>query len=350
MSSETEVPRPEQLDEDDLLLANALQAAPRATWSELGKVLGRDAVTLARRWERLSSKGLAWVTPALGPGLLYRTCRAFVEIHCEPGSAAQVSAELSRQPHLLTIQHVAGTYDLFAIAFTPDFASMSDYLLTSLPRQEGVVRVRSHLVTRNFRTGSQWRLGVLNQRQERALLRTRPEPQSAEATAYSTWERELIVALSNDGRIRYTDIATELGVTPRTVQRRLNRLLGNRDLLLRCDVARPLAGWPTGALLWLNVPDERLEEAGRTLGAFPETRSCAALSGANNLLVTVTLHSVDALHDWAVQLRQALPYADIADRSVVLRQDKLCGHLLDAWGRSRGVVPLDIWRPSGLSR
>ncbi|MFF3546784.1 hypothetical protein ACFYXD_33700 [Streptomyces platensis] len=90
------------------------------------------------------------------------------------------------------------------------------------------------------------------------------------------------------------------------MQRRLNRLLGNRDLLLRCDVARPLAGWPTGALLWLNVPDERLEEAGRTLGACPETRSCAAVSGANNLLVTVTLHSVDALHGWAVQLRQAL--------------------------------------------
>ncbi|MGW7022024.1 Lrp/AsnC family transcriptional regulator [Streptomyces decoyicus] len=350
MSIDPEVPRPGQLDEDDLLLANALQATPRATWSELGHVLGPDAVTLARRWERLQSNGLAWVTPALGPGLLYRTCRAFVEIHCEPGGAAQVAAELSREPHLLTIQHVAGTYDLFAIAFTPDFPSMSDYLLTGLPRHEGVVRVRSHLVTRNFRTGSQWRLGVLNQRQERALRSTRPEPHGAETVAYSNWERDLIVALSDDGRLRYTDIATRLGVTPRTAQRRLNRLLGNRDLLLRCDVARPLAGWPTGALLWLNVPDELLEEAGRTLGAFPETRSCAALSGASNLLVTVTLHSVDALHDWAVQLRQALPYAEIADRSVVLRQDKLCGHLLDGWGRSRGVVPLDIWRPSGLSR
>ncbi|OLT13440.1 hypothetical protein BJF79_20545 [Actinomadura sp. CNU-125] len=48
------------LDEVDLALIDAVQANPRAAWSELGPVLGAAPMTLSRRWRRLTDAGRAW--------------------------------------------------------------------------------------------------------------------------------------------------------------------------------------------------------------------------------------------------------------------------------------------------
>jgi DNA-binding IclR family transcriptional regulator len=45
-----------------MALINALQLRPRASWTELGRSLGVDPVTVARRWSRLAERGEAWVS------------------------------------------------------------------------------------------------------------------------------------------------------------------------------------------------------------------------------------------------------------------------------------------------
>jgi len=45
------------LDDDDRRLIADLQVRPRASWTELGAVLGPSPLTLARRWARLSAAG-----------------------------------------------------------------------------------------------------------------------------------------------------------------------------------------------------------------------------------------------------------------------------------------------------
>ncbi|KAF2777014.1 hypothetical protein STPH1_1673 [Streptomyces sp. OM5714] len=49
------------LEAEASALVDALQLQPRASWTDLGRVLGVNASTVARRWERLSSSGLAWM-------------------------------------------------------------------------------------------------------------------------------------------------------------------------------------------------------------------------------------------------------------------------------------------------
>ena len=61
------------LDLDNMLLLDALQLAPRASWSRIGEVLGITAVTAAKRWARLREGGIAWVTAA--PAMASRQCR-----------------------------------------------------------------------------------------------------------------------------------------------------------------------------------------------------------------------------------------------------------------------------------
>ncbi|MGW7079923.1 AsnC family protein [Streptomyces sp. NPDC054866] len=55
----------------------ALQAAPRAPWSRIGRALGVDATTAAHRWERLRANGLAWIS-------VYDSAKSATVAHIEP--------------------------------------------------------------------------------------------------------------------------------------------------------------------------------------------------------------------------------------------------------------------------
>ncbi|MQA97969.1 MAG: AsnC family transcriptional regulator [Streptosporangiales bacterium] len=329
------------LREGDLELIDALQINPRATWAEIGDVLGVDAVTVARRWKRLERDGLAWSTVALGRRRLDSMAVAFLELTCEAGAAVGVAERLARLPYIFTVQHVAGSYDLFAIAVAPDLSGLSGYVLHELPGLEGVRRARTHVATRSFDLSMGWRLRVLNPAQV-ALLR--PDvPVAGGPRDMDDQDRALFVALSVDGRRGYRDLAAELGTTARTVQRRLNRLIATGDISFRCDLARSLAGWHASAVLWLSMPDDRLEATAAELLRWRETRTCAAVAGPYNLLLTVGLHTLSDLHGVVSRLRKQFPYASIVDRQVVMRQVKLYGRVLDPAGRWTSRVPLDPW-------
>ncbi|GAB2483058.1 AsnC family transcriptional regulator [Streptosporangium sandarakinum] len=329
------------LSETDLELIDALQINPRASWVEVGAATRADPVTAARRWQRLNSAGEAWTTVALGQRQMHAMSMAFLEIDCEAGAAVEVAGTLAAAGHLITVQHVAADHDLFVIAVAASMPALADYLLTDLPRVPGVAKVRTHVATRVFEASCRWRLRVLPPRSAGALAR-RPGP--AESTRQmDEIDRLLFKALLADGRAGYSDLAQAVGKSERTVQRRLSRLVATGDIDFRCDLARSHAGWHSSAVLWLRMPDGLLEETGRALLDWPETRTCAALAGARNMLLTVGLHGVSDLHPLVVRLEERFPYASIADRQIVLRQSKLYGRLLDPSGRCTGVVPVDPW-------
>ncbi|WGM22859.1 Lrp/AsnC family transcriptional regulator (plasmid) [Paenarthrobacter sp. OM7] len=142
------------------------------------------------------------------------------------------------------------------------------------------------------------------------------------------------------------ELAELVGLSDRTVQRRISRLIGTRDIDFRCDISRPDAGWHAAAVLWLEMPDEMLERTGNALLTWPETRTCAAIAGSSNMLLTLGLHAVADLHSLASRVAERFPYVRIVDRQLVMRQVKLYGRILDPSGRSTGVVPVDPW---GLS-
>ncbi|MGP3928886.1 Lrp/AsnC family transcriptional regulator [Nonomuraea sp. KM88] len=329
------------LRENDLELIDSLQVNPRAPWAEVGAVLGMDPATAARRWKRLVDDRLAWCTVALGQRQLHTMSVAFLELTCEAGAAGEVAAELARQPHMITVQHIAGSYDLWTIAIAPDLVSLSEYLLRRLPQQPGVTRVRTHIATRAFDLSRRWRLRVLNQHQAGRLRPAKTTP--AVTRPMDEIDRRLFVALSVDGRRSFAELEAELGLSARTVQRRVNRLVAVGDITFRCDLARRLAGWHNSAVLWLSMPDDHLERTGEQLLRWPETRTCAAIAGPNNLMLTVGLHSVADLHGLVTRLRHDFPHATIVDRQMVLRQVKLYGRVLDPVGRWSSTTPLDLW-------
>ncbi|GLZ30945.1 AsnC family transcriptional regulator [Lentzea sp. NBRC 105346] len=338
------------LSETDLQLLDALQVNPRASWTLIGRVLEIDPVTAARRWARLQENGLAWVSVAFGPHEAGQLCVVVVEIECERGASTAVAAAIARWNSVLTVQYTAGRQDLWALLVTSDFATMSQLLLVGLPRLDGVARTRSYFVTRMFEATGRWRLHVLGRQQVHRLREAYPERSSERARPFGPTDRAMFRELSIDGRRTHAELGEVLGMSARTVQRRLTALMSRREVAFRCDVARSSVGWPSAAVIWLHVPEDRLDEAGRVLGRRPEVRTCAAIADERNLLLSIGLRQVSDLHRQIVQILHAVPYAKILDRSVVLRQEKLYGRILDTAGRAVEAVPIDPWEEiSGLA-
>ncbi|WP_236794794.1 Lrp/AsnC family transcriptional regulator [Amycolatopsis sp. GM8] len=329
------------LSEADLALINAIQINPRASWSRLSTVLGVSATTVARRWQHLQDAGLAWTTAALGPRLLEIIRLGFLELDCEPGRAQEAIAWLQQQPHIMTLEHVTGSHNLRALIWSPTAAALSTYLLQELPVAPGIRSVRTQLATSAFATALQWRLQALARDDAAAIVDTHAEPESHRP--FDQTDKTLFTLLSHDGRAEVTTLARDLDLSPRTVQRRITRLINAGYMTIRCDLARGRAGWHSGAIFYLSVPDHDVDAIGAKLATWRETRTCVGVSGTANLTVSVGLHSAEDSHEIATRILTRFPAVRILDRRIVLRQYKLYGRLLNAHGASTGAVTINPW-------
>ncbi|MFD5393319.1 Lrp/AsnC family transcriptional regulator [Streptomyces sp. NPDC127097] len=334
---------PALLTEGDLALISALQLRPRASWTELGRALEIDPVTVARRFSRLSGQGAAWVGISPGPHLFEQICVAFVVIGCAPKATAQVAQALSGHPHMLTIERTAAGHDILATVATRDLSALSGYTLDLLPHLPGITTVQARIVTHMFTEGGRWRIAALAPGQRAQLTGPPPAEFPVAPGEITSCDRTLITRLSQDGRAPYQHLADDLGLSLNTVKRRIEQLIRRGLLRFRCDFARPLGGWPVAVTLGVRVPPSHLPEIGHALIRLPEIRNCAAVSGPHNLILQASLHSVSDILRLETQLAAVHPRLDIVDRVITLRQDKLLGRLLDPHGRSVGIVPPDLW-------
>jgi DNA-binding Lrp family transcriptional regulator len=330
---------PTVLDETDLALLHALQIAPRAPWAALTQTLDISAATAARRWQRLTTRGDAWITAyALDPAL---TGYALIEVDCDASRTHEVAEAIGAHPHAVTVEETTGSHGLLLTVFTPSMNALSRYL-TLLQQVPGVRSVGSHVVTRLFSDASQWRLDALAPGQQRAL-RALGDERPARSSRFTTLDRSIAVLLSQDGRMPLSELSDRLHVSVNTVSRRLGRLIGSSALCLRCEVARPVSGHEVAAIFWLDVPPQALKESARALAPLPQSRLVVSVTGPQNLAVMAWLRHPGDIPDFESELAHRAPRARVVDRAVTLCVVKHLGRLFDEEGRARGIVPLDPW-------
>ncbi|MCZ0983060.1 Lrp/AsnC family transcriptional regulator [Streptomyces diastatochromogenes] len=340
------------LDDVDQALVHALQIAPRAGWNEIGAVLGLDAVTVARRWQRLTEAGAAWIScspsPALasaGQGLL-----AFVEVDCANGSLLTVAQALARLPHVTAVEHVSGDRDLLLTVMTPDLAALTHWMTHGIGAMPGVLASRTHLASTVYTEGSRWRLRALDRTQIARLADTETPRTETPVFPLTDLDHALVAALSMNGRATYRALADTCGASPDTVRRRLGRLFAAGMLQTRCEVARPLSEWPITVIQWGRAAAGELERVSRGVTGAREVRLCAGVTGRNNVLVIAWVKSLTDVQRFEVRLAQRVPGLEITDRAVALWPLKLSGHLLDEQGYRIGGVPLDVRTAGGSTR
>ncbi|MEV1007346.1 Lrp/AsnC ligand binding domain-containing protein [Streptomyces sp. NPDC049881] len=339
---------PVRLDELDLAIVHALQIQPRAPWTLVGSVLEIDPVTAARRWARLCDTGAAWVDGYLSPAQEDMTW-AQLEIAVNGARLTDVVRTLCEDAGILSLKQTSGSRDLVALVQAVDVDTLAEYVSERVCRVPGVHGARVHVITATPFEGSQWRLRSLNAAQ-REQLRLAAEPRPAPGTPVPAEplrpvERRIAVALGTDGRMPLAALAREVDASVATTRRALGRLLASGRLALRCNLARPLTGWPVSAMYFASVPAEHLDATAAALRTLPELRLCTMTAGPHNLFLDVwlrTLHDVHALE--AHISRELGPLRlRVVERSVILRTFKHVGRILDRHGHNVRSVPINTW-------
>lgn len=331
------------MTETDLSLVNALQVDPRAPWSFVGATLGIGAPTAARRWERLVGEGQAWLSAYPASVVASRLTVAFVQIDCLAGESIRVGTALAADPHIPTVEYLAGPCDLLVHLVVPDLRTVTEYVLHRVATLPGVTRTRTLVTARLFSEGSRWQVRAISPGQRDALAARAKQPPAP--ARFDELDRQLLLVLGEDGRMPYSVIASRLGISASTARRRVEVALASGVVRLRCELARSLSPAPVSTMLWLRVPPDRLESTARSLATVPEVRMCAAVSGTANLLVAGWLRTPADSVAMESSLVTKLPWVDIVDRAVTLRTVKLMGVILDEAGCATARVPLDFWSP-----
>jgi DNA-binding Lrp family transcriptional regulator len=329
------------LSELDLALVNALQIDPRAEWSRVAGALAVQPATVARRWERLRHGGRAWIALTAGHRYEQVASTAFVRIGCEAADQAALAEVLAAEPAVATIATTMGSEPFLLDVFLPDLPALRSYVGDRLPGLPGVRTVSSMLVTRVHRAGTQWRLGALDAEQLRHLHHG--QHPWASPFAIDDVDRDLIAALTQDGRMSWTALGGHAGVSAPTARRRVTHLLEADIIELRCEVAQPIVGPAVQVTFLMRLSADLLDTAGAVLAGHPQCRLAATVAGPHNLIATLWLGTAADVTRFERTLRAQVPGLEVDDRIVHLRAVKRVGHVLDEHEASRRVVPLSVW-------
>ncbi|WP_237518878.1 Lrp/AsnC family transcriptional regulator [Streptomyces sp. SID5910] len=330
----------------DLALVHALQIRPRATWAELAPSLGVAAVTLARRWERLTEQGLAWLSAVPGPSFSRTRSTAFVLLGCRPADRERLADRIAGLGEAVTVELTApGAADLLLDVLAPDLAALHRFVGERLARLPGVTRVECLFATSLYTEGSRWRLGSLDSAQLSELGRPVPADRDTAPPvgALDAIDRELLALLALDGRLTLADLAQRVGTSAATVRRRLGRLTRSGTVAFRCDMAPSLVGLPVAVTFRCRAPAKDVNALHRTLATLPGCRLVAAVTGTTNVLATYWLPDIGAVQQRETVMCERLPSLEIADRVIGVRTVKRMGHLLDADGCRTGTQAIQVW-------
>ena len=333
---------------DDALLIDALQVAPRASWSAIGDLLGIAPVTAAKRWRRLSDEGLAWVTVAPGMAASSPQCIAFAEITCPASKRLAVAETIAQHPMAVTVELTTGDADIFVTVFASGLPMLSHYVLDHLRTVDGTLSTRLRVATRLYTEGGSWRLRQLPEATAAAFEQMHREemsggPADAPPGGIPDSARAIMAELSVDGRMSYADLAERINVSPATARRKVAELMRSGTALLRTDVAAPEAGWPVESYAWADVPIGMLSETARQLIRMRLTRLTATVAAGPKLVLATWLRTVEEVHRVELAIAEEIPHLQIIESLLVLRVVKRSGRLIDAAGRATGVVPVSMW-------
>lgn len=100
-------------------------------------------------------------------------------------------------------------------------------------------------------------------------------------------DSEIIACLQRDGRLPFTDIAKQLGISEGTVRNRVSKLLSDKIIYIVAMVDPAQTGFDAPAMIGVSVDPPALESVAETVATFPEVSYLIMVSGEFDLFVEV---------------------------------------------------------------
>lgn len=321
------------LDTTDGQILHALQIWPRASWTDIGRILNIDPMTASRRWSRMQEAGVAWLSsyplimsrrpPSdLESGLRISYHSAVIELQVKPNKLRSVLAELSDVPELRIIRSTLGEWNLSLDWTGASADTLEEFILYRLSRIKGIRATRTFAIMQTPIEGSSWRYEALTTEQEVAVRQVQRDDLFDPAPPAGFWhplDAQIIALIEEDPRMSYTEMARRADSTVTRMKRHATHLMRARDVIIRCDLSRKYSTRPITLRVFASVPPAEIAETIQRLKTFPEIRSCSLLLGKYNLMLNVWLAEMRNAPAFEAHLIEQIPHLRVEERDLVTR-------------------------------
>lgn len=325
---------------DDVKLLDALRIWPRASWTDLARIIGSTPSTLQRRWERLSSERIAKATVEhvsdAGPGHL-----SIVVVHVQPQARSGLLTTIAEMPFVSSMEDLLNYADCAVQVSFPTPAALNDQFLADLRSLPGVERLEVMIVTHVHFTGATWWQHSLTPDQVGALNALRPvKPLGQRRQPPTAQELEVIDVLRQDARISTTALAARIGVAESTARRLLTRVLRLPGVRLRVVISPVGANHATTVTFFLNAPVADHAAIAQYVRRDPRTRLSVSLLGPMNFMFASFVENGAEAEEVLNGVLEHFPSARFLESPMTLRRRKETGWVFTDDGLIDHYVPV----------
>ncbi|MBB3114959.1 AsnC family transcriptional regulator [Corynebacterium bovis] len=253
------------VDATDRALARELERDPLASVATLAGRIGVSERTAARRYRRLTDRGLVRVVARTLPGFEGRVSW-LIRAWSDTTYVSQLGVVLARQPRTRWVRTSVARDELVCG-------------LVSAPHHDDPVLGGIADDRRTHRVEALQLLQVWTVSGAEAV--------EWPAHRLDDVDRAVIRELRADGRRPHRTVAAAAGVDATTVTRRIRRLVDTGVLYHEAEIAPELQGLSVDAMVWVTVAPGRIRELAADLSRHPFCRFVAATSGRFTLAVNV---------------------------------------------------------------
>lgn len=306
----------------DRQIVQCLQRDGRAPFRRIAEALAVSEQTVARRYRSLHAAGAVRVRGTLTTRATGQQ-RWFVRIQCRPDAADTLAEAIAVRDDVSWVSVTSGGSEIVCVAFSDPGAARGS-VLARLPRTSQVLSFVAFAVLHMY-VGSDAKWLAYDDPltpDQLAVLAPGASDGDRPPAAVRDEDTPLLAELSRDGRIGVVALARATGWPQSRVSARLDDLLASGAVHIAVDLAPPLFGFHATAYLWLTIIPGELEATGRALSLHPETTFTAAVTGAANLLITVTCRDLEALYTFVTTKIGVLPAVRQVEVVPVLRRLK----------------------------
>jgi Lrp/AsnC family transcriptional regulator for asnA, asnC and gidA len=143
-------------------------------------------------------------------------------------------------------------------------------------------------------------------------------------------DRNIISLLQYDGRIPYTKVAEELGVTEGTVRRRVKQLMDDGILQIVAIVRPHDLGWTEVAMIGISVQSNLLTAIADEISKLPEVAYLFQAAGEFDLFAEVFCQDREHFVSFLNNKLQQIPGVERTQSFLILKMHKLSYR----WGES----------------
>lgn len=136
-------------------------------------------------------------------------------------------------------------------------------------------------------------------------------------------DRAIVAHLQYDGRMPFTSIAAEVGISEGSVRRRVKRLVDGEVLQIVGIVEPQYLDWQAAAMIGVTVQAGQVDAVADQIAHFPEVSYLFMASGGFDLFVEVYCRDREHLVSFLSERLQQVPGVERTETFMILKMYKL---------------------------